>query len=156
MGNQRIDVNLIGLSTAMPLSLKLLIKVRQEVVHFTVCFYLPLKRRKLLRDQTLEGSIEKQSGIPQIHSTFSPAHIPLITIPSSSSSMSSSHLSCFLCSHCRTELKKKQSTNSSANFCLGHVDEGVNVCLIPLNVFVFNQPLNLFFDHLLLRKEHVL
>lgn len=39
---------------------------------------------------------------------------------------------------------------------LRHVDEGVNVRLVSLDVLVLDEPLNLFLDHLLLWKEHVL
>lgn len=39
---------------------------------------------------------------------------------------------------------------------LRHVNEGVNVRLVPLDVFVFDEPLDLLFDHLLLWQEHVL
>lgn len=39
---------------------------------------------------------------------------------------------------------------------LRHVDESVNVRLVSLDVLVLDEPLDLFLDHLLLRKEHVL
>lgn len=39
---------------------------------------------------------------------------------------------------------------------LRHVDEGVKVRLVSLDVLVLNEPLDLFLDHFLLREEHVL
>ncbi len=39
---------------------------------------------------------------------------------------------------------------------LRHVDKCVNVRLVPFDVFVFYQPLDLLFDHLFLGQKHVL
>lgn len=39
---------------------------------------------------------------------------------------------------------------------LCHVDKCVKVRLVPFDVFVFYQPLDLLFDHLFLGQKHVL
>ena len=39
---------------------------------------------------------------------------------------------------------------------LCQVDERINVLLVSLEIFMFNEPLDLFLDHFLLRDEHVL
>ena len=40
--------------------------------------------------------------------------------------------------------------------CLGHVDEHIDVVIVPLHVLVFYQPLYLLLDQLLAGQEHVL
>lgn len=47
-------------------------------------------------------------------------------------------------------------SSSESVSALRHVDEGVNVRLVSLDVLVLNEPLDLFLDHFLLREEHVL
>ncbi len=44
--------------------------------------------------------------------------------------------------------------NKTDRLC--EVNERVETIVVPLHVLVFDEPLNLFFDHLLGRNEHVL
>lgn len=40
-------------------------------------------------------------------------------------------------------------------YALSHVDESVDVVVVPLHVFMFDQPLELLLDHLLRWQEHI-
>lgn len=56
---------------------------------------------------------------------------------------------------CHGKAKKELNLMWQLHDALCHIDEHIYIVLVSLHVLVFNQPLNLFFDELFWRQEHV-